>query len=428
MHQMSVAVKTWLILSFAGFVVLFTAAGVVVWSSTQASIGSARRDAGETVRSVLAEARARGFVNTPASDAEGKAAARFGFIAYEVFDASGQLLAAEAFSPSIEVGTPPAAELLARVTQGENIRYPVRFADGVAHSDSGSATVARVIRGGEFGEEHWLPLGQIYPGLEGTLRLVLSYPDLTGSARQTIFTTAALAAVALFPAVGGLWFLLNVFVSRPVRNVGRRAARIAAGESVRLPADSGDEMGELARAVNLMADALEARAVVDPMTGLYNLRHLATHLEPAVMAAMASGQAFSLVSGDLNRFKSVNDTYGHAVGDLVLKAVGEALREMAGERFTCWRLGGDEFVIGLPSTSGEEARSHATTLESRIAALKVDAGNGSAVRVSIAFGVAAYPEDADSAVALLAIADARMYAAKAGLGDRRRGNRAASAA
>jgi diguanylate cyclase (GGDEF)-like protein len=301
--------------------------------------------------------------------------------------------------------------IVARVRDGERQSFALRIratGDGQRFEVAGSSlSPLDVLRGGTFGEEVWQAGG---PG--GAQRLRVAYDDLAGAARQTALVAFAgmLAVYALTCA--GLWFLLTGMVLRPLHRYSELAVRIAAGDGVRMPDRGDDEIGNLARAINGMADVLESKAAIDSLTGLYNLRHLSDHLDQMIFEARESQQQLSVMVADLDRFKPVNDLYGHAAGDAVLRAVGTALRNWAGDKFTCWRQGGDEFVIALPDRGPAEAAKCAMDLEDLFSNLKVRLSPSIEVNVSISVGVACLGEDGESTGALIGVADRRMYARK----------------
>ncbi len=159
---------------------------------------------------------------------------------------------------------------------------------------------------------------------------------------------------------------------------------------------------------------LVRRAGLDGLTGLANRSHLFQRLEAAVSSAAASGQAVAVVFMDLDGFKDVNDTFGHAAGDLVLSQVGSRLLGRLRRGDLLARIGGDEFVAVLaglePAAALEVARRVAdgfvTALREPLTAGPVE------VRLSGSVGVAVSPEHALSADRVLAEADAAMYRAK----------------
>lgn len=157
-------------------------------------------------------------------------------------------------------------------------------------------------------------------------------------------------------------------------------------------------------------------AVTDPLTGVYNRRHLMEYLPRELARARRYGRPLGLILCDLDHFKGVNDTYGHGVGDEVLT---EFTRRLAGQvrRGVDWlaRCGGEEFVLVLPETDLSGSLAVAHRLRQQVAATPFATSAGP-VMVTASFGVAARPVgEADSldAGSLLARADACLYQAKA---------------
>lgn len=147
---------------------------------------------------------------------------------------------------------------------------------------------------------------------------------------------------------------------------------------------------------------LEELAMRDPLTGCGNRRLLEERLEAELTRHRAIRRPMTVFALDLNGFKAINDTLGHAAGDRVLRDVGERLVELAGERATVARLGGDEFVIVLPMTG----RSQAEVFEEELR-------TGLGPTISTGIGAATYPHDGLEPGRLLEIADARLIARKA---------------
>jgi diguanylate cyclase (GGDEF)-like protein len=152
------------------------------------------------------------------------------------------------------------------------------------------------------------------------------------------------------------------------------------------------------------ARASEAR--VDALTGLSNRRALEESLGAEISRAERFGQPLALVLLDLDRFKQTNDSYGHAGGDLVLRAVSRLLWKTARQGDTVARFGGEEFVAVLPQTNLDGARRFAERLRRAIEARSVGE-----IRTTASFGVAAYVVG-DDVASLLAAADEALYLAK----------------
>ncbi|MEP6831251.1 MAG: GGDEF domain-containing response regulator [Rhizomicrobium sp.] len=159
--------------------------------------------------------------------------------------------------------------------------------------------------------------------------------------------------------------------------------------------------------------ATELRAATDALTGLSNRAAFSRALDAAVAHADRHAAGFALAFIDLDGFKAINDSHGHAAGDEVLVAVAARARAMARTSDHLCRLGGDEFVILL---DGVIAEDHARQAAARYAAaieVPVMLANGVQVRVGASLGLALCPADGRTASELVQAADQRMYANKA---------------
>jgi diguanylate cyclase (GGDEF)-like protein len=158
---------------------------------------------------------------------------------------------------------------------------------------------------------------------------------------------------------------------------------------------------------------LETQALADPLTGLSNRRSFDRELAHADAWARRSGGPLSLLTVDLDHFKAINDTWGHAVGDIALQTVATAMRTVSRETDIVARLGGDEFVMLLRCD-----RIGALRVANAVRAAVAASGDvpGGPPRLSI--GLAVLPEDAQTVEALLAASDAALYEAKVAGRDR----------
>jgi diguanylate cyclase (GGDEF)-like protein len=154
-------------------------------------------------------------------------------------------------------------------------------------------------------------------------------------------------------------------------------------------------------------DNLREQAATDGLTGLLNHRGSQERLRVEVERAAAAGRPVSVVVVDLDHFKRVNDSYGHAEGDRVLAAAATKLRASVREADAVGRLGGEEFVIILPGIGGTRAAEAAERARSALGEVRV---YGRPLESSA--GVATAPDDAIDAAELLERADAALYAAK----------------
>ncbi len=166
------------------------------------------------------------------------------------------------------------------------------------------------------------------------------------------------------------------------------------------------------REVLALQEQLRERSIRDPLTGLYNRRYLEETLSRELILADRHGHPVSLIMGDLDHFKAVNDHYGHLGGDEVLRSFGDLMKGNArGSDIYC-RYGGEEFLLVLPQMAKSNAVERAEQLCTAMAATPVLFGNAS-IAVTASFGVAAFPQDGRTGDELIAAADTALYAAKA---------------
>jgi two-component system cell cycle response regulator len=167
------------------------------------------------------------------------------------------------------------------------------------------------------------------------------------------------------------------------------------------------------------ADLLKARleesvemAITDGLTGLHNRRYMEGHLRTLVAQSQQSGRALSMLVADIDFFKSVNDTYGHAAGDNVLKEFAQRFRRNTRGIDLACRLGGEEFVIIMPDTDLARAIQVGERLRATIAAEPFHIGPGQTLDVTASVGVSTLESRDDTPEALFQRADNALYAAK----------------
>ena len=161
--------------------------------------------------------------------------------------------------------------------------------------------------------------------------------------------------------------------------------------------------------VGRLIDRLTDAASTDPLTGLLNRRGFHRITEVELERARRAHRPFSLLLGDCDFFKLINDRFGHHAGDEALQDIARLLDRHKRRIDTAARIGGEEFALILPETDQHEAYILAERLRSRIRSVR----DSQAVAVTMSFGVASYPVHGASADALLRAADEALYAAKA---------------
>ena len=161
-------------------------------------------------------------------------------------------------------------------------------------------------------------------------------------------------------------------------------------------------------------ETVQRQAVTDELTGLFNHRRFQEVIDMEVERSRRFGTGLGLIMFDIDNFKSVNDTYGHLQGDLVLREVARVLRDSAREIDEPARYGGEEMAVALPQTDLEGAHQFAERLRKRIEDLDIPLVDGDGhISVTASFGAAALPESADADKdALVAAADQALYRAK----------------
>jgi diguanylate cyclase (GGDEF)-like protein/PAS domain S-box-containing protein len=156
---------------------------------------------------------------------------------------------------------------------------------------------------------------------------------------------------------------------------------------------------------------LATAATHDPLTGLSNRRHGSAELEQAIRDARDGATPLAVCLCDIDRFKQINDTYGHSAGDQVVQAVARCLATGIRRGDLAARWGGDEFCLLFPGASAADAAASVERIRQRLEALTFSAGDGSEYGVTGTFGVAGLVS-AMSSGALLEAADRALYYAK----------------
>ena len=149
-------------------------------------------------------------------------------------------------------------------------------------------------------------------------------------------------------------------------------------------------------------------AVTDSLTGIYVRRYFMVKLQEEIHRAERYDKIISIIMADLDRFKNINDTYGHDAGDRALKAISHFLQKNIRDVDAIARYGGEEFVMLIPDADKDAAFNLAERLREELAKIKLD----NLPAISISFGIATFPTDGTEVEDLIRKADAAMYAAK----------------
>ncbi|MDK2877573.1 MAG: hypothetical protein PWR06_289 [Thermoanaerobacteraceae bacterium] len=155
-------------------------------------------------------------------------------------------------------------------------------------------------------------------------------------------------------------------------------------------------------------ELLYRQSITDPLTNIYNRRFFMQMLEQEMERTRRYGKSFSVIMFDLDHFKSVNDRFGHAAGDMVLKSVADMIKGRIRKTDYFARWGGEEFIILLPETSVEDAAGLAEELREQLSSMTLPEVG----RVTASFGVAGY-RTSDTIDTILMRADSMLYEAKA---------------
>ena len=213
-------------------------------------------------------------------------------------------------------------------------------------------------------------------------------------------------------AIGGAVADEQARQRRTTDRLVRMARRLKRAER-RLAEGIEERKGELMRQSHAIADV----ATTDPLTGVLNRRALDVRLGQMAEACSEVGAPMAVLFCDVDHFKRVNDSHGHAVGDRVLARMGEVLGDRRRRGDMVGRWGGEEFIVVLPDCPAEAAHRIAEDIRERVSRQVFDGAEG-AFRVTLSIGVAvdSLPAgDLRAAVAeLVEVADARLYAAKEG--------------
>jgi diguanylate cyclase (GGDEF)-like protein len=239
-------------------------------------------------------------------------------------------------------------------------------------------------------------------------------------ARTTLFRGLLISLVPVLAMAIGIALLLGLRLGRPLASLHEAVNAIAFGDlSRRVEIKTDDELGDLGRAFNAMADrvssaqeTLRRAAIRDGLTGLYNHREFYRRLHEEASRAERSGSALSILMIDLDFFKRINDNHGHLRGDAVLREAATCIVDSVREGDVVARYAGDEFAVILP---------HADAMQAAVIGERIRSGNRAILEradlpddqgFSMSVGVAMRPDGELVAERIVELADNALYRAK----------------
>ncbi|OOZ38943.1 hypothetical protein BOW53_13640 [Solemya pervernicosa gill symbiont] len=289
--------------------------------------------------------------------------------------------------------------------------------------------VRKISESGKWRSDSHIMKSNLIPLTDDISASILSIENLLQTQEQSVaerlrkntetLSTLLFTIVLLFLLyISAILFSLEWMVFRPISSVAMALRSKAFNiESPELVVSKSREIDYLVEAfhqmdeqVNQRENALEHQALHDHLTGLPNRFMLNQRLEYQLLTSERNQKTFTLFLMDLDHFKDVNDSLGHATGDMLLIEVANRLATQVRKTDTVARLGGDEFAILLPDTGRDESELLAKSIfESITAPFSI---GEQTINVGVSIGIVSYPVDGNDVMSLLQHADIAMYIAK----------------
>jgi diguanylate cyclase (GGDEF)-like protein len=244
--------------------------------------------------------------------------------------------------------------------------------------------------------------------------------EATGRQRTTLIITATSFAgglVFFFFAI----YVLAQHILKPLRRLSKGIQQYSAGDlSHRIDLHIENEIGELARGINTMAERLEndqialaQLAIRDSLTNLYNRREFERLLAEEMHRSTRYHHPLSLLLIDIDKFKQINDGLGHRAGDQALRLISASIREISRKGDIVARYGGDELAVLLPETPLDDALTLAERIRKLVSHQRLETDDGSKTELTLSIGVATTSGQINRGEQLIDAADQAMYIAKA---------------
>lgn len=253
----------------------------------------------------------------------------------------------------------------------------------------------------------------------GQLKVGISREQLHSRIQSQLFIQGSIYSLIILFLCSAIFWVFRYKVMGPVNRLMAASRNVSLGELEEVVVTSRDELGSLAETFNTMIhaireeqDKLHYQANYDALTSLPNRMMAIDRLDHELRTARRHNELIAVIFIDLDNFKMVNDTMGHAAGDQLLMTIGSRLSSQLRDVDTLARLGGDEFLVLLPRVKNlDEVKLIATRLlEVTSERLLLQSRE---VIVHCSIGIALYPDDGTCAEELMANADNAMYQAKA---------------
>jgi len=271
-------------------------------------------------------------------------------------------------------------------------------------------------------KEDYLVVGQgffDYGATDIVIKLVsfISTEKVMQLTHEVLDTERRLRSISVLVFISA-FVLLMYLVTRRIQRLSTRVVDFSQTmELQQPPVSSGDQIAELEERFQKLANAvrsetaqLEHQALHDPLTDLPNRKLLHNRLQHEILRGQRNSERMVLIMSDLDRFKEINDTLGHHVGDLILQQAAQRLFSVFRKTDTVARLGGDEFGVLLPDTSAEQAKALAEKVMQEFQQPFI--AEGQKLSVGISQGLAEFPSHGDDVNILIQRADIAMYQAK----------------
>jgi diguanylate cyclase (GGDEF)-like protein len=290
---------------------------------------------------------------------------------------------------------------------------PIDFCAVTLVSEQNQARVHRIVRMSGVTSAGRALEGQVFPDNNGLVANVVRYGaplpgrDAGAMDRQKIFDDdtqiRGLQSLKIFPLVAGDR-ILGTLVA------GSRKKAAFDNDELRMLEVIAIQAAQAVLRAQLF-EAMERMATTDGLTGLLNHRTFQTRFDETMAASKRYGRKVSFILTDVDHFKSVNDTYGHPMGDVVLKGVARILKEAARDTDMVARYGGEEFAIIMPETDVKGAQTIAERIRERVQAEVFQTEQGP-LKITISIGVSTYPDVGTEKQQLIDLADQCLYFAK----------------